>query len=337
MKKYLLLTTIILFAACDLPVENIKYEEQLVAFMNLQAGTHISSDTLNLSFSHEIDESHEGNETWVSNAEAYILVGTGTIRDTIVLSEADSLPGHYVAENSDHHIESGETYELHVSTENHNIQGQTVIPAEISLQSVNVDNLWDCEGNTVVDSIDLHIDDNDMLTLLAVMGTGDLSLLTVDSVEYKTANCYTSSFTSMPFFALQWNSDGDPGMLRTTTIALEDTISNAIIDTSLSAHAFKGHMLVDSLGNKYWPNPTVWNFTVEEMYYGWLSFNYYGYNMIVIEATDDAFANYYAGDPLQMNQYTMPNSNIEGGLGLFSSTSSAFFFVYIKPEVGSGN
>jgi hypothetical protein len=24
--------------------------------------------------------------------------------------------------------------------------------------------------------------------------------------------------------------------------------------------------------------------------------------------------------------------NIDGGLGLFSSTSSAFFFVYIKPE-----
>ncbi len=184
----------------------------------------------------------------------------------------------------------------------------------------------------MVDSIDLHIEDNDLITLLMAYASGDLSLLSVDTVEYKTANCFTSSFTSMPYFALEWSSEDEPNMLRTTTIALEDTISNVIIDTTLSAHAFKGHMLVDENGNKYWPNPTVWNFSVEEMYYGWLSFYYFGYNMIIIEATDDAFANYYAGDPLQINQYTMPNSNINGGLGLFSSTSSAFFFVYIKPE-----
>jgi len=121
-------------------------------------------------------------------------------------------------------------------------------------------------------------------------------------------------------------------MIRTTTLALEDSTSNFIVDSSFSAIAFKGPMLVDSNGDLYRVNPTVWNLTIETLFYGWLSFNYYGINMILIEATDQAFANYYAGDPLQMNQYTMPNTNINNGLGLFSSTSSAYFFVYVKPE-----
>ena len=320
------------FASCNLPVDNIEYEQQLVAFMNLQAGLHISADTLTLNLTHEIDEKHEENESWVSGANAVIIINPDTNPDTLQMLEVEARPGHYVVNDSTTHTQGGQTYRLIVSTEDHFIQAETTIPGEITLESVQVDDLWDCEGSTVVDSIDLHIDDNDMMTLLVAYTTGDLSLLTVDTLEYKTANCYTSSFTSMPYFALQWSSEFAPAMLRTTTFALQDTISNVIIDTTLSAHAFKGHMLVDENGNKYWPNPTVWNFSVEEMYYGWLAFNYYGYNMIIIEATDHAFANYYAGDPLQINQYIMPNSNIDGGLGLFSSTSSAFFFVYIKPE-----
>ena len=333
MKNSLCITFILFLAgSCDLPVENIDYEEKLVAFMNLHAGLPISSDTLTLNLTHEIDQQHEGNESWVSDANAFIIIDPENNPDTLQLNEVASIPGHYVVTDSIYFVQSGVRYQLFVSTADHSIQAETTIPAEISLKSVQVDDLWDCEGNTVVDSIDLHIEDNDLMTLLMAYASGDLSLLSVDTVEYKTANCFTSSFTSMPYFALEWSSEDAPNMLRTTTIALEDTISNVIIDTTLSAHAFKGHMLVDENGNKYWPNPTVWNFSVEEMYYGWLSFYYFGYNMIIIEATDDAFANYYAGDPLQINQYTMPNSNIDGGLGLFSSTSSAFFFVYIKPE-----
>lgn len=334
MKKYILFIFII-FASCDLPVDQIDYEEKLVAFMNLQAGMHFSADTLSLNLTHKINEKHEGNETWVSDAQVMIIVDPDGVNDTLVLSEIDSLPGRYIVTDETAHIESGKTYRLLASSNNHYIQAETRVPAEISLKSVMVDDLWDCEGNTVVDSINLHIDDNDLLTLLMAYSSGDYSLLTVDTVEYKTANCYTSSFTSMPYFALEWASDEQPNMLRTTTLSLEDTISNVIVDTTISAHAFKGHMLIDDNGNRYWMNPTVWNFSVDEMYYGWLAFNYYGYNMVIIEATDDAFANYYAGDPLQMNQYTMPNSNIEGGIGLFSSTSSAFFIVYVKPEEGN--
>ena len=333
MKKSLCITFILFLAvSCDLLVENVDYEEKLVAFMNLHAGLPISSDTLTLNLTHEIDQQHEGNESWVSDANAFIIIDPENNPDTLQLNEVEANPGHYLADDSTYIVQSGKRYRLFVFTADYSIQAETTTPAEISLKSVQVDDLWDCEGNTVVDSIDLHIEDNDLMTLLMAYASGDLSLLSVDTVEYKTANCFTSSFTSMPYFALEWSSEDAPNMLRTTTIALEDTISNVIIDTTLSAHAFKGHMLVDENGNKYWPNQTVWNFSVEEMYYGWLSFYYFGYNMIIIEATDDAFANYYAGDPLQINQYTMPNSNIDGGLGLFSSTSSAFFFVYIKPE-----
>ncbi|MBT7822660.1 MAG: DUF4249 family protein [Candidatus Marinimicrobia bacterium] len=335
MKKLFLLSILfVLLSSCNLPVERIEYEQKLVVFMNLKADFPISLDTLSLNLSHEIDETHEGNETWVSNASVKIIVNPQSDSSILSLSEVDGLPGHYVVNDQEIITQSGNTYRLEIIAEEHSIFAETIIPASIDLNSVQIDNLWECEGNTIVDSINLHQDENDLITVGMVINSGNLSLLTVDTVVYKTANCYTASFTSMPFFGLGWTSEELPGMLRTTTYALEDTFSNAIIDTSFSAHAFKGHMLLDEDGNKYWPNPIVWNFNVEEMYYGWLAFNYYGYNMIIIEATDDAFSNYYSGDPMQMNQYTMPNSNIDGGFGLFSSTSSSFFFVYIKPEVG---
>ena len=251
--------------------------------------------------------------------------------DTIHLIEISNKPGHYVSMDTSS-IQPGQTYFLNVEAGNHAITAETTVPVSIELNSIQIDDLWDCDGNTVVDSIDLHQDENDWLTVAAAFYTGNFDLLTVDTVEYKMADCYTSSFTSMPYFALEWTSSETPPMLRTTTLALEDTVTSLIMDTSFSAIPFKGPMFKDKDGNFYCTNPTVWNFTVEEMFYGWLSFNYYGLNMILIEATDQAFADYYAGDPLQMNQYTMPNSNIEGGLGLFSSTSSTFFFVYIKPE-----
>ena len=62
----------------------------------------------------------------------------------------------------------------------------------------------------------------------------------------------------------------------------------------------------------------------------WLYFNYYGLQLITVQATDINFYNYLQGDPLENNIYTLPGSNIEGGYGLFSSHTYEKFYVYLK-------
>ena len=50
------------------------------------------------------------------------------------------------------------------------------------------------------------------------------------------------------------------------------------------------------------------------------------------EAYFDWGYNYYSGDPAGQNQYLLPESNIIGGYGLFSSTNAKAFLVNIERE-----
>lgn len=314
--------------SCEPVVENVNYEEKLVVFCNLEANLPIARDTVFVTQSHGIDESHEDNEKWVSGATVEISTGERVFD----FREVDELPGRYLCTDSSYVVESGVVYMLNVATEDHEVSASTEVPGEIRLESVANDSLWECEGNTVVEAINIYPFTLEELFQWQTTGSGDPAMFRHDTVTYRTADCYTSSFTSMPYFIVHWQTDSEPGIMRSVTLALEDTVSNVIIDTTFSAHAFKGHMLIDEEGNKYWMNPMVWNFIQREIFYGWIAFGYYGLHLIMIQATDQAFAEYYAGDPLGINQFIAPNTNIENGLGLFSSTTSAAFFVYVAPE-----
>ena len=49
-----------------------------------------------------------------------------------------------------------------------------------------------------------------------------------------------------------------------------------------------------------------------------------------IQSSDDPYYDYLSGDPGGYNQYLLPDSNIEGGYGLFSSNYSIPFFIDAK-------
>ena len=45
--------------------------------------------------------------------------------------------------------------------------------------------------------------------------------------------------------------------------------------------------------------------------------------------TSESYFNYFTGDPVGQNIYLLPDSNFDGGLGVFYSSVSTSFLVYI--------
>ena len=83
----------------------------------------------------------------------------------------------------------------------------------------------------------------------------------------------------------------------------------------------------------YRNNPWLWNVDEAPSPIMWLYFDYYGYYMMTYKSTSDSYFNYFKGDPVGQNIYLLPNSNFEGGLGVFYSSSSASFILkVIKPS-----
>ena len=83
----------------------------------------------------------------------------------------------------------------------------------------------------------------------------------------------------------------------------------------------------------YRNNPWLWNADRAPSPIMWLYFDYYGHYMMTYKSTSDSYFNYFKGDPVGQNIYLLPESNFEGGLGVFYSSSSASFLVKItKPE-----
>ncbi len=319
--------SVLIFSSCEPVDDQGVYEEKLVVFGNLTANSPII-DTLYVSLSAEISNSYENNELWIDDAEVLITSAT----DSFYLHPVPNKPGRYLDTTLSHIILPNTTYYLTVRTGSQEVFSETTVPSPIQLQSVSNDN-WTCQGSPVqVDSIDLHLDDNTPFLIQQALMTQDFSILSMDTVIYREGDCYLTSFMSPPFFSIQWESEAEPGLIRFMSLALEDSFENAIIDTSLSALAFKGPMLVAENGELYRPNPLLWNLSQPMLDFNWLSFNYYGPHYLLIQATDESFHDYYMGDPLAMNQYLLPNSNIENGFGLFSSMNSAGFFVYIAPD-----
>ncbi len=82
----------------------------------------------------------------------------------------------------------------------------------------------------------------------------------------------------------------------------------------------------------YRNNPWLWNVDTAPSPIMWLYFDYYGYYMMTFKSTSDSYFNYFKGDPVGQNIYLLPDSNFEGGLGIFySSTSSSFVVKVIEP------
>ena len=185
----------------------------------------------------------------------------------------------------------------------------------------------------------------------------------ISSIELSRYGCSVGSFASKPYFVLDIDDqeeEDNPNLsaIRILSYALEEkhmglepsnddgtffdynqneiqdmTLINTFYDTTAVFKIWKGPYFRDENYNPYLLNPFVWTVETSPSPIMWLYFNYYGKHLIVIQSSDDAYYDYLSGDPLGQNQYLLPDSNIEGGYGLFTSNySKAFFLNIIKAD-----
>ncbi len=352
----LILTSGLIFTSCDLTNPDVAYTQKLVVFGNLNANFPMI-DTVFVSRSASLDEDVNSDALYIADAQVTITDGD----TTIVVLPVPERPGRYLAEPT-YIFQAGKEYTLQVVWQSDTVRATTIIPEQMDFSSVGSTE-YSCDGAPVilnpisVDNVTVQIVNGQLIPFL----TGP-----IDTVTYRTDECYTESFVSIPYFLLDFNSE-DYNTVRILTFALEadvrglepfddtngngiwdagtesfvdynrnsvrdSTFTNLIYDTTFNFITWKGDYLRNGNNDPYRYNPFVWMVSTAPTPITWLYFNYYGLHLMVLQATDQAFYDYFSGDPMEMNQYLLPDTNIDGGYGLFSSTCSRFFFVYIRPE-----
>ena len=221
-----------------------------------------------------------------------------------------------------------------------------------NIESINVDNFNLINNNT-----------NGLWILEPELLQSYIDEEIISSIELSRYGCSVGSFASKPYFVLDIDDqeeEDNPNLsaIRILSYALEEkhmglepsnedgtffdynqneiqdmTLINTFYDTTAVFKIWKGPYFRDENYNPYLLNPFVWTVETSPSPIMWLYFNYYGKHLIVVQASDDAYYDYLSGDPLSQNQYLLPDSNIEGGYGLFTSNySKAFFLNIIKSD-----
>jgi len=324
-----LLLFLFLWYGCEPGSETETYSERLVVFGNLKANRPLR-DTVFVSRSYQIQESYESIGKWIPDATVTVSDGDTTIT---LISDPDR-PGRYIDPVGTYIIRPNRTYHLEVIWGDQAVSAETTVPDSLILESIPGTE-WECKGQPVpVRAIDLHQEENSLEKIMLALKTRNYSSLAMDTIIYREGECYTSSFASIPMLLLRWTSTSEPGLIRLVSTALEDDHQNAIVDTSFSANIFKGSMLVDEDGFLYRPNPLVYQLSQHVLHLSWMYFNYYGPHLLEVQVADQSFQDYYRGQPLgqPQNSYLLPDGNVVDGYGLFSSTYSSYFLVYVKKE-----
>lgn len=343
-----------LVAGCTIYDEPAEYEEKLVVFANLTANQPMI-DTVFVSRSAAIEERIPFEELYIPDAEVLFIIGG----DTIPAPAVPDRPGRYLTGPSVV-FPAGETVRMRVVHDNDTVRAETTLPTRMDYSSM-AGEAYNCNGS----SLPIPMINTDNVSL--VNGIPNITG-TVDTVVYRSGECYTQSFASYPYFQLQFNAE-DYNTIRLLSFALEADVRglepyedtdddgiwdagvepyadmnrngerdssfiNLIYDTTFTSQIWKGSFYRDENNDPYRINPFVWTLENSPIPVNWLFFNYYGLHLIVLQATDEAYYNYYKGQPFGVgtNLYQLPDSNIEGGYGLFSSTYSAYFLVYVARE-----
>ena len=327
----------LIFFGCDFQDIDSPYKEKISVYANLQANLPMI-DTVYVSRTAEIGEEVDAEQLWISNAVVKISDGEKIEIASPVLGK----PGRYLT-RKDYIYKPGTKYFLTVEVDGQKLTAETTTPEKMVIQSVK-DASYRCKGESIPVA---HINTNNIsFTESGIVPTGQ-----IDTVRYRSGECFTESFASYPFFEIDFNAE-DYSTVRILTQALEDktwglepedldynsnglrdsTYINLIYDTTRVYNIWKGPYYRDEKNNPYRQNPFVWTVETSPVNMSWLFFNYYGLQLITFQATDNNYFEYLKGDPLGQNIYTLPNSNINGGYGLFSSTYASHFLVYLKPE-----
>ncbi len=322
-------------------------------------------DTCYVSLSSSIENQVEIDSLYISDATVTI-----TRLSTSDVYEAAPVPGRkgrYLTHDSII-FQPGETYSLYAKWNQYEVTAETTIPDGMDFYSPENETYF-CNGEEMI--VPSVTTDNFELEWLNYMNQPDTLIHLIDPFSisnaiYKNGGCYTESFASFPLFMLNFEAD-NYGAIKVMTLALEannrdlepfddldengqydesidtfldynrngtrdSSFSNIIYDTTLVYRLWKGEYFRDDRGDPYRVNPFFWQMSQPPLPMNWLYFNYYGLHIIMLEATDDAYYNYYSGDPAGQNIYVLPESNIIGGYGLFSSTNAKAFLVNIIRE-----
>ena len=287
----LIIVTVLILCGCEFQDVDSPYKEQITVYANIQANLPMM-DTLYVSRTAAIGEEIDADQLWISNAVVKISDGQQSEIAFPVLGR----PGRYLT-RKDYVYKPETKYSLIVEANGQTLTAETTTPEKMVIESVK-DATYRCKGESIPVA---HINTNNItFTESGLVPTGD-----IDTVMYRSGECFTESFASYPFFEIDFNAE-DYSTVRILSLALEDkewglepkdmdynsngfrdsTYINLIYDTTRVYTIWKGPYYRDEDNNPYRQNPFFWTVETSPVNMSWLFFNYYGLQLIVFQAED---------------------------------------------------
>ena len=275
-----------------------------------------------------------------------------------------------IMEYTSYIIDPGVTYSLIVNHDIGSVIATTTVPNEMNISSADLGD-YNCPDGQVLATKNIDVNNFENLSFEEMIEFYQdpnqyviQNNINVDSVTYRFGDCFTRSFASYPMFGVDFEADmhqtvkiisfaleankkglepldslsstisaeGDPFFDYNYNKVRDSVFVNLIYDTTLGFRIWKGQYLRDENSNPYRINPWQWNIETAPSPMMWLYFDYYGLHLVSFMSTSESYFNYFSGDPVGQNIYLLPNSNIEGGLGVLYSSFTSSFLVYIKRD-----
>ncbi len=356
--RKIIITLVLVFVSCDFKDDELVYEQKIVLWANLQANFPLV-DTVFVSRTADIDEDAVSQELWVNDAEVRI------IGDSInmLLQPVAGHGGRYFTDN-EYVFEGGLTYQILVIHDNDSVYGMTTIPEKMEIEAVP-ESIYECNGNSYTVP-EVNLDNFDMNLFPPITGAIDTVVLRqgecftesfasyplfqvdFNEEDYQTVRIINyaleaDSVGPEPYNDLNSNGvwDNDEYYYDWNKNGTHDScFVNLIYDSAYVDiyEIWKEEFLRGSNDNPSWflntpyrYNPWTWRVETAPVSMSWLFYDYYGLQLMIFQATDDATFNYFEGLP-EFNPYVLPTSNVVNGYGLVSSTASVAFLVYLKPD-----
>ena len=267
-------------------------------------------------------------------------------------------------------IRPGATYSLVVKNDIDSVIATTTVPAAMNIRSIDLGD-YECPDGEVLPAGVIDVNNLDSLSFEQLLTFASAPInyiisnnINVDTVTYRFGDCFTKSFASYPMFGVDFDAD-DYQTVKILSYALDankrgleplDSLSNIldpdsggffdynynkirdsvfvnlIYDTTLGFRIWKGRYPRDENSIPYRINPWQWNIETAPTPVMWLYFDYYGLQLMTFQATSESYFNYFSGDPVGQNIWLLPDSNFEGGIGVFYSSFASRFLVYVKRD-----
>ncbi len=358
MKKIFFILSFVFLSSC-INDDTIEYEEKLVLWANIQANFPLT-DTVFVSHTSALDEHAVSGQLWISAAEVRVIGDTVNL----LLPPVPSRPGRYFTDNN-YVFQGGATYKVMAIYKSDTVSGTTTVPEKMEITSVP-ESIFACQGKSyTVPKVNVNNFDpftwppsitGPIDTVILRQGEcftesfASYPLYQVDfnQEDYETVRILTYA-TEADTIGLEPFEDSNHNGIWKYNEHFEDWNQNNIRDSCYinliydSAYVdiyelWKSPFLRGSANETGWRvnspyryNPWVWRIETSPVSISWLFYDYYGLQLMVFQATDDATFNYFEGLP-EFNPYVLPTSNVVNGYGLVSSTAFVAFLVYVKPD-----